>query len=260
MTRPPLIGVTTSEVRRAGAHRPAPEGDPPQPEMALGHALHARARARRRPAGRAAAAGRRRWSPPLVAPLAGVCLSGGPDLDPAAYGARAATRTSARRSPALDAFELERRAAAPTPLGLPILGICRGAPGAQRRARRQLHQHLPDVTDGTIDHRQTEPGRVDDARRRGSSRARGWRGDPRRGGAARSTPSTTRRSTGSARGLRAVAWAPDGTIEGDRGRRRAARARRPVARRGARRAGPAPRAVRARSCAARRARAVRQAA
>ena len=36
MTRPPLIGVTTSEVRAAVLARPLKEGDPPQPEMALG--------------------------------------------------------------------------------------------------------------------------------------------------------------------------------------------------------------------------------
>ncbi len=34
--RPPLIGVTTSEVRRAEMLRPIPEGEPPQAEMALG--------------------------------------------------------------------------------------------------------------------------------------------------------------------------------------------------------------------------------
>ncbi len=32
----PLIGVTTSEVRRAESVEPIPEGDPPRHEMALG--------------------------------------------------------------------------------------------------------------------------------------------------------------------------------------------------------------------------------
>ena len=32
----PLIGVTTSELRLAEDVRPAPEGEPAQPEMALG--------------------------------------------------------------------------------------------------------------------------------------------------------------------------------------------------------------------------------
>ena len=33
---PPLIGVTTSEIRRADAIEHVPEGEPPQHEMALG--------------------------------------------------------------------------------------------------------------------------------------------------------------------------------------------------------------------------------
>ncbi len=32
----PLVGVTTSEVRRAEQTQPLPEGEPPQHEMALG--------------------------------------------------------------------------------------------------------------------------------------------------------------------------------------------------------------------------------
>src|SRR4051812_37201893 len=77
----PLVGVTTSEVRRAERTRPLPEGEPPQHEMALGMPyVRALVRAGAVPV----------VLPPLpadavealLAPLAAVCLSGGPDLDP----------------------------------------------------------------------------------------------------------------------------------------------------------------------------------
>ena len=82
----PLVGVTTSEVRRAERTQPLPEGEPPQHEMALGMPyVRALARAGAIPI----------VLPPLpieavpglLAPLRGVCLSGGPDLAPSAYGA-----------------------------------------------------------------------------------------------------------------------------------------------------------------------------
>src|SRR3954463_12877568 len=82
----PLIGVTTSEMRMPRRTHPLPEGDPPQSEMALGIVY---ARAVEEDGGLPGV------GPPLdheaIAPLmdrlAGVCLSGGPDLDPAAYEA-----------------------------------------------------------------------------------------------------------------------------------------------------------------------------
>ena len=47
--------------------------------------------------------------------------------------------------------------ARPTRSGCPILGICRGLQALNVARGGTLHQHLPDVTDGSIDHRQTEP-------------------------------------------------------------------------------------------------------
>ena len=96
-------------------------------------------------------------------------------------------------------------------LGLPILGICRGAQALNVARGGTLHQHLPAVTDGSIVHRQTSPGwaethHVDvapDSRLASVLGARCWA----------PTPSTTRPSTCSATGLQAVAWAPDGTVE-----------------------------------------------
>src|SRR3954447_23782885 len=82
----PLIGVTTSEVRRAERTQPLPEGEPPQHEMALGMPyVRALARAGAVPVVLPPLADDA--IPALLAPLQAVCLSGGPDLDPAAYGA-----------------------------------------------------------------------------------------------------------------------------------------------------------------------------
>ena len=100
-----MIGVTTSEVRRAERTRPLPEGEPPQHEMALGMPyVRALARAGAVPI----------VLPPLgievvealLAPLDGICLSGGPDLDPAAYGAKPSPDLGPTE-PTLDVFELE---------------------------------------------------------------------------------------------------------------------------------------------------------
>jgi putative glutamine amidotransferase len=152
----PLIGVTTSEMRLPRRTHPLPEGDPPQSEMALG-IVYARAIE--------LAGGLPVVLPPLedaaIAPLvdrlSGVCLSGGPDLDPAAYGAEPDPHLGSVE-PSLDAFEVAvaRRADA---LGIPVLGICRGCQALNVARGGTLHQHLPDVTDGSIHHRQTASGR-----------------------------------------------------------------------------------------------------
>jgi putative glutamine amidotransferase len=151
----PLIGVTTSEVRLARHARPLPEGDPPQPEMALG-VVYARAVERAGglpvvlPPLEAAAVA------PLVEQLAGVCLSGGPDLDPAGYEAEQDPNLGPIE-PALDAFEFAVARQADE-LGMPVLGICRGCQTLNVARGGTLHQHLPDVTDGSIDHRQAVSG------------------------------------------------------------------------------------------------------
>ena len=83
----PLIGVTTSELRPSGLSTLRRQGEPDHPEMALGMTyLQSIERAGGVPV----------VLPPcvsdvgaLIARLDGVCLSGGPDLDPDAYGDRA---------------------------------------------------------------------------------------------------------------------------------------------------------------------------
>lgn len=151
----PLIAVTTSEVRTAETVSPTPQGEPPQREMALGlKYLRALERAGAIPV----------VMPPLSSTVAdelldrfdGLCLSGGPDLDPRAYGERRHATTGPVESE-LDEFELELARAADA-RGLPILAICRGMQALNVVRGGSLHQHLPDVHGTAINHRQTEAG------------------------------------------------------------------------------------------------------
>jgi putative glutamine amidotransferase len=204
----PLIGVTTSEMRLPRRTKPLPEGDPPQAEMALG-IVYSRAVEN--------AGGLPVVLPPLepdavgplVDQLAGLCLSGGPDLDPTAYDA-APDPHLGLVEPDLDAFELEvaRRAER---LGIPILGICRGCQALNVARGGTLHQHLPDVTDGSVTHRQTASGR---------ETTHTVRIEPRSqlagivGGETLEVNSFHHQAVDQlGRDLRAVAWAPDGVIE-----------------------------------------------
>ena len=144
----PLIGVTTSELRPSGMSTLRRQGEPPHAEMALGMTyLQAIGRAGGIPV----------VLPPfvsdveaLVGRLDAVCLSGGPDLDPAAYGARERHAELGSTEPSLDEFELGLARAA-LERGMPVLGICRGAQALNVACGGTLHQHLPD-------HRQTGPG------------------------------------------------------------------------------------------------------
>src|SRR3954454_11783567 len=87
MQRRPLIGVTTSEVRRAEGTQPLPEGEPPQHEIALGMPyVRALARAGAVPVVLPPLADDA--VPALLAGLDAICPRGGPALDPPPYGAR----------------------------------------------------------------------------------------------------------------------------------------------------------------------------
>lgn len=205
----PLIGVSTSEVRLAEQVHPTPQGEPPRHEMALGltylQAIEA-------------AGGLPVVMPPLdlgaVEPLldrlSGICLSGGPDLDPAAYHERRHPQLGPVE-PGLDRFELElaRRADA---RGLPMLAVCRGAQALNVARGGTLHQHLPDRPGVTLEHRQAKPGhtvthgvtiaagsKLSLTMRRRKARVNSFHHQ-----------AVNRLGTG----LRAVAWSPDGVIEG----------------------------------------------
>jgi len=151
----PLIAVTTSEIRASKTVLATPEGEPPQQEMALGlkylRAIEA-------------AGGIPVVVPPMGAEAAemllghvsGVCLSGGPDLDPVAYGAHQHERLGPTWRE-LDDFELALARAADS-RRLPILAVCRGLQVLNVARGGTLHQHLPDVVGDQIRHRQHEPG------------------------------------------------------------------------------------------------------
>jgi putative glutamine amidotransferase len=204
----PLIGVTTSEMRMPRRTHPLPEGDPPQSEMALG-IVYARAVEQ--------AGGLPVVLPPLehgaIAPLidrlAGICLSGGPDLDPAAYEAKPDPHLGPVE-PDLDAFEFEvaRRA---DQLGIPVLGICRGCQALNVARGGTLHQHLPDVTDGSVKHRQKESGREPTHTVRIEA---GSRLEEIVGPAELDVNSFHHQAVDRlGRDLEAVAWSPDGVVE-----------------------------------------------
>jgi len=152
----PLIGITTSEVRPLTYAHEAPLDEPFRAEMALGvtytNALEA--------AGAA----------PVVLPpldtdtiddlldrLDAVCLSGGPDVDPAEYGADrdACLGPTWRR---LDRFELALARAADE-REMPVLGICRGSQVLNVSRGGDLIQHLGTAErDDPLHHRQRYRG------------------------------------------------------------------------------------------------------
>ena len=150
----PLIGVTTSEVRRSEGVRQTPQGEPPQVEMALG-LKYLRA---------IEAAGglpvvlpplRSDALEPLIEQLTGLCLSGGPDLGPETYGQE--------RHPELGPTEddIDRLELALARLAwrrrMPLLAICRGAQALNVSRGGTLVQHLPDLDDHSVRHRQEAP-------------------------------------------------------------------------------------------------------
>lgn len=205
----PLIGVTTSEVRLAEQVEQTEHSDPPRQEMALG-LTYMRAVER--------AGGIPVVIPPLepdavlslLESVDGVVLSGGPDIDPAIYGQS--------RHPALgptwrdlDVTELGLARHA-VDADLPLLAICRGAQALNVARGGTLFQHVPEQFGRSVEHEQRGPGtriahtvRIEE----GSVLASAV------GATSLEVNSYHHQApSGLGRGLRAVAWAPDGLIEG----------------------------------------------
>ena len=95
---------------------------------------------------------------PLLDRMDGICLSGGPDLDPDTYG-QEPDRHLGPTEPDLDRFELAIASAADQ-RDLPILAICRGTQALNVVRGGTLVQHLPDHLPeaGAFAHRQRLPG------------------------------------------------------------------------------------------------------
>jgi putative glutamine amidotransferase len=204
----PLIAVTTSELRRPEDVVARPQGDPPKLEVALA-TLYPEAIER---------AGGVPVIVPLLRPDAigalldrvdAVCLPGGPDLQPSAYGEEPHPELGPTE-PRVDAVELALIRAADR-RGLPILAICRGMQVLNVARGGTLHQHLPDIVGDRLEHRQREHGsvpthRIETAPR---SRLRATLGGPSLD--VNSFHHQAVRALG--KDLVATAWAQDGTIE-----------------------------------------------
>jgi putative glutamine amidotransferase len=210
----PLIGVTTSEIRRTESMEPIPQAEPPARfEMALGLPYLR---------GLEAAGGLPVVMPPLAEDAIeslldrfdGICLSGGPDLDPDGYGAEPHPALGATE-PELDRFELAvaRRADARE---MPILAICRGTQALNVLRGGILHQHLPEIST-EISHRQQAPGEETShpvAIETGSKLAAALGGDGIEVGDELDVNSFHHQAIDRlGEGLRGSARAPDGTIE-----------------------------------------------
>src|SRR3954447_21431316 len=204
----PLIGVSTSEVRLSDQVRLTPHGEPPRREMALGLTY---LRAIERAGGIPVVIPPLPIDaiPPLLAHLSGVLLSGGPDIHPDAYGESPHPEIGPTWRD-LDATELAlaRQSIAN---GVPMLAISRGAQALNSARGGTLFQHLPERFGRAIQHRQladgpasTHPVEVADD----SALARAL------GCSELDVNSYHHQSTsGLGRGVRAVAWAPDGVVE-----------------------------------------------
>jgi putative glutamine amidotransferase len=204
----PLIGVTTSEMRPGALATLRRHGEPPAAEMALGMTYVRAVQAADAipvvlpPLSPADA-------PELIGRLDGLVLSGGPDLAPEAYGARAHAELGVTE-PGLDAFEYAVASEA-VRRRLPLLGICRGAQAINVARGGTLHQHLPDVVGEQIGHRQEDDGRRPTHE---VELLKGCRLAVLAGATRIEVNSFHHQAVdrlGS--GLRACGWAPDGTIE-----------------------------------------------
>jgi putative glutamine amidotransferase len=207
-THSPLIGLSTSEMREPERVRHDPRSEPAGRELALGLTYPD--------------ALRRAGSIPVVIPpmdtaaieplldgLWGLCLSGGPDLDPSCYGA-ARHAALGPTEPELDIFEIALVRAAEA-RDMPVLAICRGLQVLNVARGGTLVQDLPTQRPSDVRHRQTEAASTPthDVALAPGSRTAAYLG--REGLRVNSFHHQAVDVLGS--GLRAVGWAPDGVIE-----------------------------------------------
>ena len=209
LARPPLIGVSTSEMRTPARTHSLAESEPPMRELALGMSYPLSVE-------RAGAL------PVVLAPidvanvdalldrLDGLMVSGGPDIHPSFYG-EAEHPALGPTEPDLDAFELALVRGADA-RGMPILGVCRGAQMLNVARGGTLMQDVPTMVGEQVDHRQELPGRVPTHGIvvASGSRLEGVMG--RQEHDVNSFHHQAMRELGPH--LKEVAWAPDGVVEG----------------------------------------------
>ena len=199
----PLIGISTSELRNPREHVNRPQSEPPMRELALG-LTYPQAVTR---AGAVPVVIPPFGSDEVIAALLdrvdGICLAGGPDLHPSLYG-REPHPNLGPTEPALDGWELAltRMAIARR---LPLLCICRGLQALNVACGGTLHQHLPG-------HRQVEPGTqaTHDVEIFAGTRLAAIIG----AGVVAVNSFHHQAVDRLGAGLRAVAWSPDGVVEG----------------------------------------------
>jgi len=142
--------------------------------------------------------------------LDGVVLTGGGDVDPALYG-EARHATVAEVSDARDALEIDLTRFA-IDAGLPLLAICRGIQVLNVALGGSLLQDVASELDTAIVHAQTEP------RHQATHRVKvedGTRLAAILGSSEVEVNSFHHQALARlGRGLRAVAWSPDGIVEG----------------------------------------------
>ena len=143
----------------------------------------------------------------LLARFDGLLLVGGGDLEPARYGA-AAHPAQRGVDPDRDELELELARAA-VRLGLPVLGICRGMQVLNVAFGGTLVQHLPDLP-GLVEHRNDAKQAMHGLRVEPGSRLAAALGQVE--GEVLSDHHQALDRLGE--GFRAVAWSPDGLVEG----------------------------------------------
>jgi len=143
---------------------------------------------------------------PVLSVLDGVVVTGGPDIDPSRYGATPHVQTDAPRQER-DAWEVALCQAA-IKMELPLLAICRGLQVLNVAMGGTLHQHLPDIV-GHDFHRV----------RLGQSHRNSVMVEPESAVASILGRETTglchhhQALDRLGRGLQAVGFAPDGTVE-----------------------------------------------
>ena len=147
---PPLIGLTTSEIRTPDHFEPTPEGDPPRKDIALGFKYFEAIEAAGGIPVIVPPLGLRAIDP-LLSRLSAICIAGGPDIDPRSYGGESHPKLGPTE-PELDRFELAVTWAARARC-IPILAICRGAQMLNVALGGSLHMHLPDEAGGRVEHR-----------------------------------------------------------------------------------------------------------